>query len=385
MTANKHHSSEQLRERAWAAAAQVFDPELRKPLTELGMLPEFTVSADGILDAKLELTIAGCPAAKQIEADLRQALQQVTGITKVRLQVAAMSPARRQEFIASVRGSKKRQFTPDSLTRVLAVSSGKGGVGKSSVTANLAAALAAQGFRVGLLDADVFGFSIPALLGITGAALRPTRVDDMILPPVAHGVKTISIGMFLGERPGHTTAISWRGPMLHRTLEQFLTDVFFGDLDFLLVDLPPGTGDIAISFGQLLPQAEFLVVTTPQPSAADVAVRSGILAHQSGQRIIGVVENMSFLLQPDGTATEIFGSGGGQTVAARLSSHTGYPVPLMAQLPLSSAFAAANESGTPPVLSVPQDECARELCALAQRLSVRPGSLAGRNLPLQTA
>lgn len=259
-------------------------------------------------------------------------------------------------------------FTPESLTRVIAVTSGKGGVGKSTLTANLAVAMAALGLKVGLVDADVFGFSIPGLLGIPGA--KPTRVGDMILPPIAHGVKTISIGMFVDG----STAVSWRGPMLHRTIEQFLTDVYFGDLDVLLLDLPPGTGDVAISIGQLLPHAEVLVVTTPQAAAAEVAERSGLVARQTGQTVIGVVENMAGLAQPDGSILNIFGTGGGDEVARRLD------VPVLATVPLSIPLREGGDAGSPVVISDPTDAAATAILQLASTISRRGRGLAGRSL-----
>jgi len=257
------------------ALARVIDPELRRPITELDMVGDVAVDGSSAT-VDLKLTIVGCPAADTIERDVREAVLS-TGVTAVDVRVSVMSREERAALTEKLRGGrpKSMQFGPDSLTRIYAISSGKGGVGKSTLTANLGVSLAARGLRVGIVDADVFGFSIPGLLGVAGA--KPTQVDDMILPPVAHGVKVISIGMFVEGN----TAVSWRGPMLHRTLQQFLTDVFFGDLDVLLLDLPPGTGDIAISLGQLLPQAEVIVVTTPQAAAAEVAERSGLVARQT--------------------------------------------------------------------------------------------------------
>lgn len=277
---------------------------------------------------------------------------------------------------------------------VIAVGAGKGGVGKSSVTANLAVALAQQGLSVGLIDADIFGFSIPGLMGLSrdGMVERPTRVDDLMLPPVAHGVKVISIGMFLGDKDPRNTAVSWRGPMLHRTIEQFLRDVWFGDLDVLLLDLPPGTGDIAISVGQLLPQAEVVVVTTPQAAAADVAVRSALVARQTGQRVIGVIENMAGLAQPDGTVLEIFGSGGGKAVAERLSEPVSTedqpraerpePVALLGSIALSPEFRAHGDEGVPAVVAAPNDPASRELTRIAGVLASMPRGLRGASLPL---
>src|SRR5690606_9034083 len=264
-------------------------------------------------------------------------------------------------------------FTRESLTRVIAVTSGKGGVGKSTVTANLAVALAARGLSVGLVDADVFGFSIPAILGIPDA--KPTRVGEMILPPVAQGVKVISIGMFVEGQ----AAVSWRGPMLHRTIQQFLTDVYFGDLDVLLLDLPPGTGDVAISIGQLLPHAEVLVVTTPQAAAADVAERSGIAARQTGQDVIGVVENMAGLVQPDGSILELFGTGGGDELSQRLG------VPVMARIPLSVPLREGGDVGAPVVLAEPADAAASAIAQLAEHLARRGRGLAGRSLGITPA
>ena len=249
-----------------------------------------------------------------------------------------------------------------------AVASGKGGVGKSSVTVNLAAALAAEGLKVGVVDADVHGFSIPRMLGVTG---RPTQVDDMILPPISHDVKVISIGMFV---PGNQPVV-WRGPMLHRALQQFLADVFWGDLDVLLLDLPPGTGDIAISIGQLLPTAEILVVTTPQLAAAEVAERAGAIAVQTHQRVVGVVENMSWLELPDGSRQEIFGSGGGQAVADSLTRTIGAAVPLLGQVPLDTRLREGGDAGTPVVLADPDSPAAVVLRAVARTLAQRSRGL----------
>jgi ATP-binding protein involved in chromosome partitioning len=264
---------------------------------------------------------------------------------------------------------------PGSLTRVYAVASGKGGVGKSSVTVNLAAAMAAEGLRVGVVDADVYGFSVPRMLGVEQ---RPTQVDDMILPPIAHDVKVISIGMFV---PGNQPVV-WRGPMLHRALQQFLADVFWGDLDVLLLDLPPGTGDIAISVAQLIPGAEILVVTTPQQAAAEVAERAGAIALQTHQHIVGVVENMAWLELPDGSRMELFGSGGGQIVADSLSRSVGAPVPLLGQIPLDVVLREGGDTGVPVVLSDPDSAAAVVLRGIARQLSRRARGLSGRSLGL---
>ncbi|PPG83737.1 MULTISPECIES: Mrp/NBP35 family ATP-binding protein [unclassified Rathayibacter] len=365
------------------ALARVVDPEIRKPITELDMLESVEAAVDGAVRVAIRLTIVGCPAASAIERDVREAAASAPGVTAVDVVVGVMTPAQRTALTERLQGGRRSMpFGPDSLTRVYAVTSGKGGVGKSTVTANLAVALAQRGLAVGLVDADVHGFSIPGLLGLMhdGRVAGPTRVGELMLPPVAYGVKVISIGMFLeGDTRG--AAVSWRGPMLHRTISQFLTDVYFGDLDVLLLDLPPGTGDVAISIGQLLPHAEVLIVTTPQPAAADVAERSGALARQSGQRIVGVVENMSGLPQPDGSVLELFGSGGGAEVARRLTA-TGDEVPLLASLPISVALRAGGDEGVPVVVADPEDPAARAIDALAATLAARPRGLTGRRLPL---
>lgn len=369
----------------WEALDRVRDPEILRPITELGMVQAVEVDAAGRARVEILLTIAGCPAARRIEADTLAAASSATGVTDAEVIVGVMSRDERQQFIERVRGdrgTRPQQFGPESLTRIIAVTSGKGGVGKSSLTAGIAVALAARGLAVGIVDADVFGFSIPGLLGLSrdGRTEQPTRVDDMILPPVAHGVKVISIGMFLGDADPRTTAVSWRGPMLHRTIEQFLRDVWFGDLDVLLLDLPPGTGDIAISVGQLLPQAEVLVVTTPQEAAADVAVRSALVARQTGQRVIGVVENMAGLAQPDGTVLDLFGSGGGALVADRLSDAEHGTVPLLGSVPLSAEFRAGGDAGTPAVLELPGDPAAAAVISIADAISASGRRLAGKPL-----
>lgn len=366
----------------------VVDPELRRPLDDLDMIREVTVT-DGVAHVGIVLTIVGCPAAARIEAEVRAAAASVAGVTAVDLSVGVMTPDERRALTERLRGGaavREMPFGRDSLTRVIAVTSGKGGVGKSTLTANLAVALAARGLAVGVVDADVHGFSIPALVGLVGPdglAPSPTRIDDLILPPVAFGVKVISIGMFLrrSDSDGPLGAVAWRGPMLHRTVQQFLTDVFFGDLDVLLLDMPPGTGDVAISVGQLLPHADVLVVTTPQAAASDVAVRSGLVARQTGQRVMGVIENMAAMSLPDGTTLELFGSGGGAHVAAALSTDTD-EVPLLASIPLSPALREDGDAGTPVVISHPEDPAARAIMALAAAV-VTPRGLAGRALPLR--
>lgn len=371
--------------RVQEAVGRVSDPELRRPLAELDMIRG--VEAEGAdVRVRIALTIVGCPAADRIESDVRTAAENVSGVGTVDVEVGVMTPAERQALTDRLRGGPARvmPFGPDSLTRVIAVTSGKGGVGKSTVTANLAVALAARGLKVGLVDADVHGFSIPALLGLArdGRIAQPTQLDDLMLPPVAHGVKAISIGMFLQRgQDGQLGAVAWRGPMLHRTVQQFLTDVYFGDLDVLLLDMPPGTGDVAISVGQLLPHAEVLVVTTPQAAASDVAVRSGLVARQTGQRVIGVVENMTAMTLPDGTVLDLFGAGGGAEVARALSGE-GADVPVLASIPLSPSLRSAADAGDPIVVADPTDAAAQAISQLAAALASQPRGLAGRKLPV---
>lgn len=362
------------------ALATVIDPELRRPITELGMVDSVHVSGDGKVSLTVLLTIAGCPLRDTITSDTESALAAVPGVTGVDVGLKVMDQAQRDALKEKLRGPGGQRGIPfnqpGSLTKVYAVASGKGGVGKSSVTVNLATALAAQGLRVGIVDADVYGFSVPALMGITQA---PTRVDDMILPPVAYGVKVISIGMFVtGNQP-----VAWRGPMLHRALEQFLTDVYFGDLDALFLDLPPGTGDIAISVAQLLPKAEILVVTTPQAAAADVAERAGAIATQTGQKVAGVIENMSYLEMPDGGRMELFGSGGGAVLTERLTAAVGADVPLLGQIPLDIKLREGGDAGAPIVIGQPDTAAAAALTGIAAGLASKPRGLAGMKLGLQ--
>jgi len=365
------------------AVGRVTDPELRRPLSELDMVRGVTAT-DTSVEVGIVLTIVGCPAANRIEADVRAAAEAAAEGRDVTIEVGVMTPAERQALTEKLRGPAKRNpFGEDSLTRVIAVTSGKGGVGKSTLTANLAVALAGRGLKVGLVDADVHGFSIPQLLGLVenGEAVQPTQVGDMILPPIAHDVKTISIGMFLRQSDGSTPgAVMWRGPMLHRTLQQFLTDVFFGDLDVLLLDMPPGTGDIAISAGHLLPGAEVVVVTTPQPAASDVAIRSGLVARQVGQKVIGVIENMSAMVMPDGSVMDLFGSGGGEEVARAL----GDGAPLLGSVPLSTALRADGDEGTPFVIAHPEDPSAQAITEIAERIATTGRGLATRSLPFTT-
>jgi ATP-binding protein involved in chromosome partitioning len=362
-----------------AALATVDDPEIRKPITELNMVEAVSISASGAVLVRVLLTVAGCPMKAELTQRVTRAVSAVEGVTGVDVQLGVMSDEQRGQLRTQLRGdapSNEIPFAqPGSRTRVYAVASGKGGVGKSSVTVNLAAALAARGLSVGVLDADIYGFSVPRMLGVTG---KPTQVDQMIMPPVAHDVKVISIGMFT---PGNT-AVVWRGPMLHRALQQFLADVFWGDLDVLLMDLPPGTGDIAISVAQLVPSTELLVVTTPQLAAREVAERAGSIALQTHQQLVGVVENMSWLQLPDGSRMELFGSGGGQAVADSLSIATGTKVPLLGQVPIDQQVREGGDVGTPIVLSAPESPAAQAMYAIADQLAQRQTSLVGRSLGL---
>ncbi|WP_291377627.1 Mrp/NBP35 family ATP-binding protein [Demequina sp.] len=360
-----------------SALSKVIDPEIRRPITEIGMVRSIEVEGDGIAVIGIDLTISGCPMKDRITRDVEAAAQTVDGVTDVRVELGVMSDEQRDGLKTALRGGKPEPvipFTqPGNLTRVYAIASGKGGVGKSTVTANLAAAMAADGLKVGVLDADIFGFSIPGMLGITA---QPTRLDDMLLPPIAHEVKAVSIGMFVPEGQ----PVVWRGPMLHRALEQFLADVFWGDLDVLLLDLPPGTGDIAISVAQLLPHAELVVVTTPQVAAAGVAERAGSIATQTSQSVVGVIENMAWLDQPDGSRLHLFGEGGGQRVADRLSETLGTTVPLLGQIPLDMSTREGGDVGTPVVLSDPESPAAVALRDMARTLGARQRGLAGRSL-----
>ncbi|MBO0774768.1 MAG: Mrp/NBP35 family ATP-binding protein [Actinobacteria bacterium] len=367
-------------EQVTAALAKVNDPEIRRPITDLGMVKNIDVAADGTVRVDVYLTIAGCPLRDTITRDVTAAVSPLPGVTGVRVELDVMSEEQRRELQQNLRGGRQEREVPfarpTSLTRVYAVASGKGGVGKSSVTVNLAAALAAAGLQVGVIDADIYGHSVPRMLSVTG---RPTQVEQMIMPPSAHGVKVISIGMFTsGNAP-----VVWRGPMLHRAVQQFLADVYWGDLDVLLMDLPPGTGDVAISVAQLVPTAELIVVTTPQLASAEVAERAGAIAIQTHQRITGVIENMSLFTCPHcGEQVDVFGSGGGQTVADALTRITGAAVPVLGQVPIDVRLREGGDQGLPLVLSDPQSPAAEQLAIIASELAGRKASLAGRPLGL---
>jgi ATP-binding protein involved in chromosome partitioning len=365
------------------ALSRVEDPEIRRPITDLNMVKAIEVGPDGAVKIEVLLTIAGCPLKDKLRTDITNAVSAVAGVASLNLEFGAMTAEQRKDLQTSLRGRAGAEpvipfAQPGSRTRVYAVASGKGGVGKSSVTVNLAAALAKRGLSVGVIDADIYGHSVPRMLG---AGERPTQVEDMIMPPQAHDVKVISIGMFTSGN----AAVVWRGPMLHRALQQFLADVYWGDLDVLLLDLPPGTGDIAISLAQLLPNAEILVVTTPQAAAAEVAERAGAIALQTHQRLVGVVENMSWLELPTGERMEIFGSGGGATVADSLTRVIGAQVPLLGQVPLDTRVRETGDAGSPIVLSEPDAPAAQALIAVADRLAIRRESLVGKPLGLQPA
>ena len=370
------------------ALARVIDPELHRPITDLGMVSSVDIAEDGVVSVEVLLTVAGCPLKDTITADTRREVSTVEGVTEVQVNLGVMNDEQKAELRRRLRGGAAEPvvpFTqPGNLTRVYAVTSGKGGVGKSSVTANLAAAMAAQGLSVGVVDADIYGFSIPRMLGI---GHDPQVIDGMMIPPVgASGVKVISIGMFVEDKQ----PVVWRGPMLHRAVQQFLSDVFWGDLDVLLLDLPPGTGDVTISVAQLLPGAEILVVTTPQTAAAEVAERTGLIATQTHQKVVGVIENMSYMPQPDGSRLEIFGSGGGEIVSASLSETLGYEVPLLAQLPLDIRLREGSDTGLPATVAedgkpAADAPAALELSAVAQRLTHRSRGLAGKSLGVTPA
>ena len=380
--------SSTLLERVDAALATVNDPEIKRPITELGMVDSVEVDDAGVAHLTVLLTVAGCPMKDTINRDVTAAVGAVDGITGVDLSLGVMSAEQRaglQEVLRGGQAQREIPFAqPGSLTKVFAIASGKGGVGKSSVTVNLALAMAAQGLKVGVVDADIYGHSVPAMLAV--ADQRPTQVEDLIMPvPTPSGVSVISIGML---KPRRDQVVAWRGPMLDRALVQMLADVYWGDLDVLLLDLPPGTGDVAISLGQHLPGAEVVVVTTPQEAAAEVAERAGTMASMMHQRVVGVVENMSYLPCPHCTAEgtehrlEIFGAGGGDRVAATLSSRFGYDVPVLGQIPIDPSLREGGDAGKPVVESDPTAPGARVLAAVAEKLSGRGRGLAGMQLGL---
>ena len=352
-----------LNSKVYLALAKVIDPELRRPITELDMVGPIEGTEDSFT-VSIKLTVSHCPQADYLETAANAALSESFPKDSFEVLMSVMTKEELAALKLKLRDGKEPKsnpFTEGTATKVFLIGSGKGGVGKSSITVNIAVELAKQGYEVGVIDADIFGFSIPGQLG---TADRPTRLDDMILPPVAHGVRVISIGMFL---PGNEP-VAWRGPMLHKAVEQFLTEVYWGNLDFLLIDMPPGTGDVAISVGQLLPTAKTIVVTTPQQAAATVAERSGTAGLKTGQEIFGVIENMSYLNQPDGEKLELFGSGGGDLVVKSLSERTGTTIKLLGKIPLSIPLRQGSDAGKPVVLDHPEDAASQELKAIAQSL-----------------
>jgi len=375
-------------EQVTAALATVNDPEIKRPITDLGMVDTVDVADDGSVSVRVLLTVAGCPLKDTINRDVTKAVSGIPGVTRVDLDLGVMTAEQRSGLHDQLRGGQAQReipfSQPGSLTKVYAIASGKGGVGKSSVTVNLALALARAGRKVGVVDADIYGHSVPAMLGV--ADHRPTQVDDLIMPvPTPSGVSVISIGML---KPRRDQVVAWRGPMLDRALVQMLSDVFWGDLDVLLLDLPPGTGDVAISLGQHLPGAEVVVVTTPQEAAAEVAERAGTMASMMHQRVVGVVENMSYLPCPHCTAEgkdhrlEVFGAGGGDRVAQTLSQRFGYDVPVLGRVPLDLSLREGGDAGKPIVDSDPTAPAAVELQAVADRLDGRGRGLAGMQLGL---
>ncbi|MBA2445531.1 MAG: Mrp/NBP35 family ATP-binding protein [Nocardioidaceae bacterium] len=370
-----------------AALATVNDPEIRRPITELGMVSNIDIASGGAVSVTILLTVSGCPMKETLTRDVTGAVSSVAGVTGVSVILDVMSTEQRQQLQQTLRGGQAAKEVPfaraDSLTKVFAIASGKGGVGKSSVTVNLALAMARTGRRVGILDADIYGHSIPAMLGV--ADERPTQVEDMIMPVPALGLSVVSIGML---KPRRDQVVAWRGPMLDRALVQMLTDVYWGDLDVLLLDLPPGTGDMAMSVGQQLPNSEVLVVTTPQAAAAEVAERAGTMASMMHQRVVGVVENMSYLVCPHcgpEHQIDVFGTGGGEAVAKTLTARFGYDVPLLGHIPLDLRLRAGGDAGRPLVLDAPDTPAAEALTSIAEGLVSKGRGLAGMQLGLAPA
>jgi ATP-binding protein involved in chromosome partitioning len=356
------------------ALRTVLDPEIGKPIEDIGMLQGIEV-LDGTVRVHVLITIEGCPLKDRITSDVTQALEPL-GVRNVDVQLSPMSEEQRAELVSNLRGGaaaapqQRRTFFAGTGTTVIAVASGKGGVGKSSVTVNLACALAAEGHRVGILDADVWGFSVPRMIGVSG---QPVGFNDMILPLESHGVKVISMGFFVPEE----TPVIWRGPMLHKAIEQFLGDVYWGDLDFLLADLPPGTGDVSISLASFLPGAAMLVVTTPQEAARKVAERAGKMAERTNLRPLGVIENMSWFECPHcGERTAIFGTGGGEEAAQTLG------VPLIAQVPLMPNLREGGDEGRPIVVTDPDAPAARALIQAARAIAQTTKTKVGKPLPI---
>jgi ATP-binding protein involved in chromosome partitioning len=371
-----------------AALAKVNDPEIKRPITDLGMVEDVVVDGSSIT-AKILLTVAGCPMKERLTGDVTKAIAEIAPDAEISVELGVMTDEQRKDMQTNLRGGVAQKEIPfaqaGSLTKVFAIASGKGGVGKSSVTVNLALAMANRGLKVGLIDADIYGHSIPDMLGVGDR--RPTQVEEMIMPvpvetPSGTDIRVISIGML---KPRKDQVVAWRGPMLDRALVQMLSDVFWGDLDVLLLDLPPGTGDMAISLGQHLPNAEVVVVTTPQSAAASVAERAGTMASMLHQRVVGVVENMSYLDTGDGQRLEVFGSGGAQRVATTLSERFGYDVPLLGEIPLDPRLREGGDSGAPIVATHPDAEATKAIQGIADQLTGRSRGLAGMQLGLSPA
>ena len=362
------------------ALTAVIDPEIHRPITELGMVGTVRIDEEDTAHVQVLVTIEACPMRSSIERHTAEATATVPGLARVEVDSIAMTEEQRRALTSKLRqGRRQIPFNrPGSLTRIFAVSSGKGGVGKSTVTANLAAAMAAEGWKVGVIDADIHGFSMPGMFGITD---QPTKVSDLLMPPTGHGVAVMSIGMFVPEGQ----AVVWRGPKMHRAIEQFASDVFWGDLDVLLLDLPPGTGDVAISVAQLLPGAQMVVVTTPQQSASGVAERVGSLSTSTEQEIAGVVENMNGLRLPDGTVMDVFGTGGGDRVAETLGRAVGHDVPVLGRVGLDPALREGADRGVPLVVSDPDSPTSIALRDIARSLVHKPRGLGGMKLPLSVA
>ena len=364
-----------------AALSTVIDPEIRKPITEVGMVKGVEISDKGVVTVGVFLTISACPMQETIVQSVKDAVSKVEGVTGVDVDLDVMSDEQRAALREQLQGPTKeiRFNRPESLTRIYAIASGKGGVGKSSITTNLAVAMAAQGLSVGIVDADIYGHSIPDMMGITAS---PLRVDSMIMPPERFGVRVMS--MLPLKREGRHEPLAMRGPMLHKYLESFLAEVWWGDLDVLLLDLPPGTGDIAISTARLLPDSELIIVTTPQPAAADVAIRAGMLAPQIEQRVSGVIENMSAFACPHcNEPIDMFGAGGGQMVSDVLSEKLGADVQLLGKIAFDPNLRVGGDAGEPLVLSQPEAPAAIALKAIALQLTSRSRGLIGKNLGVQ--
>ena len=363
--------------------SQVIDPELRRSITELGMVERAEIVGQKA-EIKVLLTISGCPMRDKLTQDIKAAVTKLPEISEVALEFGVMNDEQRQKVREIVRGGKSKEIPfarPDSLTRVIGISSGKGGVGKSSVTTNLAIAVAKQGRKVGILDADVYGHSIPRLMGLIDQ--RPTAIDQTFIPLEAYGVKVVSMEMF---KPDRAEPVAYRGPLLHRVLEQLLADAYWGDLDVLLLDLPPGTGDLAISLGQLIPNSEIVVVTTPQIAAAEVAERAGRIGHQLKQRISGVIENMAGFPCPHcGETVDLFGQGGGEATAKALSNLTGAPVSVIARIPFDIELRSGGDKSAPLVAAHPERPAAQAIMDAALALAGKPRGLVGMSLGISSS